>query len=218
MKSLCATNQLRGLRSLSGRETQLILLAAGGLSDKEIAKELGISVGTVTTLWSRLRAKQGIGSRILAVAAMASSVARMTTQITSLDQELRSPEGIESHVRLLVSRRQIVLSCSTRAWAAFGLYPGCSLAAWEAGGRILELAGLPARDPYLPRNRALVACPESFNTTIDIPHEGSVRSYRLEYRAWDDPDLGWVFLLDFSPELRGNFAPALADVVPLHAN
>lgn len=44
---------------LSRRERQVILLAARGLADKEIARELGLSIGTVGTLWSRIRSKIG---------------------------------------------------------------------------------------------------------------------------------------------------------------
>lgn len=56
----------RNLKSLSGlspRETQVVTLAAEGLTDKEIARELGIGLGTVGTLWSRIRAKLGQHNR-----------------------------------------------------------------------------------------------------------------------------------------------------------
>lgn len=54
---------LKGLSGLSPRETQVVTLAAEGLTDKEIARELGIGLGTVGTLWSRIRGKLGQHNR-----------------------------------------------------------------------------------------------------------------------------------------------------------
>ena len=50
---------LRDLEKLSQREEQVLALAAAGLLDKQIAVELGISLNTLRTYWSRIRAKIG---------------------------------------------------------------------------------------------------------------------------------------------------------------
>jgi DNA-binding CsgD family transcriptional regulator/PAS domain-containing protein len=48
-----------GLASLSSREQQVLSLAAEGFIDKEISSELGVSLNTLRTYWSRIRSKAG---------------------------------------------------------------------------------------------------------------------------------------------------------------
>jgi PAS domain S-box-containing protein len=55
-------------QSLSGRERELLLLAAQGLTDHGISHTLGISIGTVGTYWGRVRIKFGPMSRTELVA------------------------------------------------------------------------------------------------------------------------------------------------------
>jgi DNA-binding CsgD family transcriptional regulator len=50
------------------REEQVLILAAGGLTDKEIAVKLGISPDTVGTYWRRILAKYQAASRTEVVA------------------------------------------------------------------------------------------------------------------------------------------------------
>ncbi len=50
------------------REREVLLLAAEGRSDKEIAERLGIARGTVVTYWTRLRERTGAVNRTQAVA------------------------------------------------------------------------------------------------------------------------------------------------------
>lgn len=54
---------------LSPRERQLVRLAAAGRTDKEICRELGVSLPTVRTHWTRLRDKLHVVTRTQAVAA-----------------------------------------------------------------------------------------------------------------------------------------------------
>lgn len=55
--------------SLSAREDQVLSLAAAGFLDKQIGVELGVSLNTLRTYWTRIRSKVGEGSRsALAVA------------------------------------------------------------------------------------------------------------------------------------------------------
>ncbi len=58
---------------LTGRESELIAFAAEGKTDKVIAAELGISVGTVGTYWGRIRKKLHVNSRTEAVAIVLNS-------------------------------------------------------------------------------------------------------------------------------------------------
>lgn len=57
------------LARLSPRERQLVRLAAAGRTDKEICRELGVSLPTVRTHWTRLRDKLDVVTRTQAVAA-----------------------------------------------------------------------------------------------------------------------------------------------------
>src|ERR1700683_2358440 len=54
---------------LSDREEQVLLLSTKGLTDKEIAKKLGLSIATVNTYWGRIRTKRGGANRAELVAA-----------------------------------------------------------------------------------------------------------------------------------------------------
>jgi DNA-binding CsgD family transcriptional regulator len=42
---------------LSGRETEILHLAASGITDKQIASQLGLAPGTIRTYWERVRSK-----------------------------------------------------------------------------------------------------------------------------------------------------------------
>lgn len=56
------------LDRLSAREEQVLALAATGLIDKQIAVKLGVTLSTLRTYWTRIRAKVGEGSRSALVA------------------------------------------------------------------------------------------------------------------------------------------------------
>jgi DNA-binding CsgD family transcriptional regulator len=71
---LCCDGQLmpegRGrmrLPPLSRKEKRLLCLAAEGLKDEEIARELGISLSTVRHYWLRVLAKTSAWSRVHAI-------------------------------------------------------------------------------------------------------------------------------------------------------
>src|SRR5579862_199290 len=49
--------------TFSARQEQVVLLASKGLADKQIAIELGVSIATIHTYWSRLRKKFDGGNR-----------------------------------------------------------------------------------------------------------------------------------------------------------
>lgn len=53
---------------LSDREREIVERAANGLTDKEIAKDLGIATGTVKTHWTRVRTRFRCSTRAHAVA------------------------------------------------------------------------------------------------------------------------------------------------------
>lgn len=49
--------EIRGLERLSFRERQVVALKETGLSNEEVARRLGLAVGTVATLFNRARTK-----------------------------------------------------------------------------------------------------------------------------------------------------------------
>ncbi|MCL4516780.1 MAG: LuxR C-terminal-related transcriptional regulator [Firmicutes bacterium] len=49
--------ELRGMEKLSFRERQVVVLKESGKTTQEICKQLGLSAGTVATLYNRARGK-----------------------------------------------------------------------------------------------------------------------------------------------------------------
>jgi PAS domain S-box-containing protein len=54
--------------AFSEREGEMLALAADGMTDKAIAKHLGLAHGTISTYWERVRKKVGAKSRSEAIA------------------------------------------------------------------------------------------------------------------------------------------------------
>lgn len=61
---------------LSERERQIVRLGAGGMTDKEIADRLAVSITTVRTYWVRLRKKLNATNRAQAIANAVRNVER----------------------------------------------------------------------------------------------------------------------------------------------
>lgn len=57
-----------GMGNLSRREAEVLRLATKGLTDKEIAVRVGLSLTTIRTYWERIRPKIGASNRASAVA------------------------------------------------------------------------------------------------------------------------------------------------------
>lgn len=72
---------------LSPRESQTLTFAAVGLTDKEIAVRLGVSLGTVRTYWERLNHKSGAVNRAEAVALFVQGRADKIPRIPDADPE-----------------------------------------------------------------------------------------------------------------------------------
>ena len=62
--------------ALSPRQTEIMRLAAEGLTDKEIAQRTGLSVGTLRSHWDRMRARLDARSRGEVIARAAEDVRR----------------------------------------------------------------------------------------------------------------------------------------------
>jgi len=59
--------RLRGNEVLSKRELEVLKLSAGGLSNKEVAKELSLGIRTIQTHWRNIFNKLGVSSRTEAI-------------------------------------------------------------------------------------------------------------------------------------------------------
>lgn len=69
--------------NLSKREAQILRLVAEGLTDKEVAKRLGISKNTVATHIHRVLARRGLRSRTAAVVELLGGIAITRDQATT---------------------------------------------------------------------------------------------------------------------------------------
>lgn len=58
----------RGTGGLSGREHDVLALAAQGCTDKAIADQLHLSAHTLNTYWRRVSSKLGVRSRAAPIA------------------------------------------------------------------------------------------------------------------------------------------------------
>jgi DNA-binding CsgD family transcriptional regulator len=74
---------------LSPRQREIMLLAAQGLTDKEIALQTGLSVGTLRSHWDRMRARLGASSRGEVIARTAEDARRrLSTELDLLHHAL----------------------------------------------------------------------------------------------------------------------------------
>ncbi|MEJ5169576.1 MAG: PAS domain-containing protein [Fimbriimonadales bacterium] len=83
--------------SLSQREEEILILSSQGLTDRQIAVELDIRLGTINTHWSRIRLKLGASTRSQAVAILLRTQAeeeskQLQKQRDALAQELREKD------------------------------------------------------------------------------------------------------------------------------
>lgn len=95
-----------GLSKLSSRERQILLTAAEGLTDEQIALRLGISTSTVNSYWVRLRGKIGSGSRTELVGHMLRQTAREEVGQYRKEVERLRSELTETRRALEQSRRE----------------------------------------------------------------------------------------------------------------
>lgn len=72
---------------LSDREEQVLLLSTKGLTDKEIARKLDLSIATVNTYWVRIRTKLGGANRAELVAAALNMNAEETLTAKEIENQ-----------------------------------------------------------------------------------------------------------------------------------
>ncbi len=120
MKNQSLSNKSNSDRSpageLSGRESQVALLAADGLTDKEIAKRLDLQLATIRTYWDRIREKLGTRNRI-------QSISKLLAQFYR--EKSRSEREYEHIMKLVVE--------SVPDFAIFIMEPTGIIRTWNEG-------------------------------------------------------------------------------------
>lgn len=96
------------------REQQVLELAAEGKTDKEIAKDLGISAETVATYWRRILLRTGASSRTEVVARefqrrAQAAIAEERSRHEELETEIASRRQIEQQLRSMVTRLRLLV-------------------------------------------------------------------------------------------------------------
>ena len=88
------------LKPLSKQEERVLRQARGGLTDKEIASEMGVSLETVRTYWQRIRKKVGAGTRAEIVARLSEkSIRAIQTEKLQLETEIENRIAMERRLR-----------------------------------------------------------------------------------------------------------------------
>jgi DNA-binding CsgD family transcriptional regulator len=82
----------RGHHGLSLRELDVLRLAKHGVTDKEIADDLGLSVATLRTYWNRIREKLGAINRTHAI--VLASAGAEPTEAAPRDERARTVESM----------------------------------------------------------------------------------------------------------------------------
>lgn len=102
------------------REGQVILLASEGMTDKQIATELGISVDTVGTYWKRILKRMGAASRTAAVARQireghSEEIERLQLEMSRLESEVGQRRIVERQASRMLNRLNALVSHSSQA-------------------------------------------------------------------------------------------------------
>ena len=142
----------------------MVDLAAAGFTDKEIAKKLGVSMGSVNTYWVRCREKLGMNSRASCVAVVlggtpATRKSNRATQLRWLALMDASSQAI-----MIVSHDFTVLELNARAQELFGRGAsnvGTQMPVEEA--RVEYLDGTPMPQAEYP----LIVCLETSEPVLD---------------------------------------------------
>jgi two-component system CheB/CheR fusion protein len=97
---------------ITPREMEVVLLGAEGRTDKEIARDLGISHATVTTHWVRMREKLGARSRGHVIAQAMSVIYREAREEIDQKNELFAilVQALEDYAVFLLDRDRKVKS------------------------------------------------------------------------------------------------------------
>ena len=183
-------------QSPGGRQTQILLLAAEGATDKEISLRLGISVWTIRSYWDRLRQKHGAASRTQALFQhISSEIDALTNEVDLLSSEsalfpaFRSLfDGVQELAWIAEPTGKIVYCNSW--WSEFSGYP------------MSEIAGVGCRAVLHPDQRAAsqlrwhLACVNSSAYSASALYRGAAGDY-VAHRITVRPVVNHQGAIDF---------------------
>lgn len=190
---------------LSNRELQVVVLASQGRPDKEIAQELGLSIASVNTYWTRIRAKLNINTRSEASAWYGRVSSLVESDPSSPPDSLHAMRDRVSEIMfdllaegmLIVSREGKVHDADGTAARILGtpleeLYLSAS---WHQGaGELLAEDGQLVYQDQLPERRAIEAGETVEGVILGLrTHDGLRRWVLLSARtlvAWTKPEIG----------------------------
>ncbi|MEZ0325325.1 MAG: PAS domain S-box protein [Fimbriimonas sp.] len=126
--------------NVSVREREIVHLAPRGLTDKEIANELGIAAGTIRTYWERVRTKTSAKSRSEVVA-----------QILGEELNAITKEAIQAKEDLALLLEE------AQNYAVFRLAPDGTILDWNSG--VLRVLGF-GREDFIGAHFSIVFTPD----------------------------------------------------------
>jgi PAS domain S-box-containing protein len=177
---------------LSGREREIVLEAAAGLTDKEIANKLDLSLASVRTYWERLRRKLEATNKGHAIALMLRDI------VLEQDRLARDREDI---IKLIVE--------NTTDYAIFAIDLDGKISTWNIGvERTLgyseeEFLKLSSQDIFTPEDRETGEAEKEMQTALT---EGRAEDERWHLRKDHSRFYGsgvMIALRDESGNLRG---------------
>lgn len=162
---------------LSQQESRVLSLAMSGRIDKQIAAEMGISLGTVRVYWKRIRQKVG-GTRSEVIAELARTSLKLDFDGERSKADLLSKELEESRVRERALRvYELAFEHLPTPLAILDAPDGrlirvnATFAALH-GYDVEELEGVPAGDLSEPKERAKLVTQSRKAAAEGKPYEG----------------------------------------------
>jgi PAS domain S-box-containing protein len=150
---------------LSERESEILLLAADGLTDKEISERIGIAEGSVRTYWDRTRHKMSARSR-------SEAIAKALRQ--AYEAALRELGETQEWARIMVE-------CS-QDYAIFRTDPEGKLLTWNPGVAALLYY---SQEEFVGKNISIIF------TEQDLQAEADVQERRVADATGRSVDARW---------------------------
>jgi|GEM_PF-3626981 len=156
----------RGRTTLSHRESEIVDQATQGLTDKEIALELGIRFTSVKSHWARIRRKLNASNRAQVIAMQVrknlETAERVATEQTGEFQRLRAYwSTLLMHVPLFIT---VVDEHGRYQWCGHRDYPG--LADGIVGRHHLEVVSTEDRNRVKQNFDRVISAGESVELTL----------------------------------------------------
>ncbi len=175
-----------GTIELSPREEEIVELAIQGLTNENISRKLGLSVGTVNTYWLRIRMKVGGVGRTDSVARVIKERAEKALREANVDRDNLADHVADKEHALLEVRASLALlhlameQIKSAVWAtdmdlqlsviANGEMPKSHFGVvWEVGKSVYDI--FKSTDPLHPPIAAHLGALQGGETTVRLEGE-----------------------------------------------